>query len=252
MEESALVDRVEADIRDRILAGSLQPLSPLRISHLARVSSTGATPVREALSRLLSEGLVQWTPHKGFRVSTISRDDLRDIVIARTTVEVAALGLAMEKGDDQWEASVVAAHYRCGRILAGPEGQPPYAGMEPVHHELHMALIRACGSPRLLQLAAQLSSHHARYQRLALAILACNQRDLLALFADAPPGKPATADILHASHQVLVDAVLSRQVKHAQEVLQDHLSHILILLDVPRLWDAFPQPTRADRRATAN
>jgi DNA-binding GntR family transcriptional regulator len=97
MISSTQIDRVEADLRKRILSGSLQPLSPLRISHLSRISSTGGTPVREALSRLLSEGLVQWTPHRGFRVSVISQDDLRDIVTARTTVEVAALGLAMEK-----------------------------------------------------------------------------------------------------------------------------------------------------------
>jgi GntR family carbon starvation induced transcriptional regulator len=241
MISSTQTDRVEADLRRRILSGSLQPLSPLRISYLSRISSTGGTPVREALSRLLSEGLVQWTPHRGFRVSAISQDDLRDIVTARTTIEVAALGLAMEKGDDQWEASIVAAHYRMNRLLAAHDGHPVIAEIEPLHHNLHMALIQACGSPRLLQLAAQLSMQHVRYQRIALAIPECTQIDMLAPSIDAPPGESTVAKIFRESHQTLVDAVLARQVEYAQELLHDHLSQILILLDIPDLWGAYPQ-----------
>ena len=233
------VDRVEADIRKRILSGGLQPNSPLRISHLSRMSSTGATPVREALSRLLSEGLVQWTPYRGFRVSPISRDDLLDIVTARTTVEVAALGLAMEKGDDRWEASIVGAHYRSNRLLNAQDSHAMLNELETAHHELHMALIQACGSPRLQKLAARLSLQHTRYLHLALTRPECNQIDMVAVFTNAPRGAEAVANILRDSHQELVEAVLSRQVKHAQELLCDHLSQILILLDIPELWDAY-------------
>jgi GntR family carbon starvation induced transcriptional regulator len=238
------VELIEADLRERIFSGGLPPNSPLRISRLSRMSATGATPVREALSRLLSEGLVQWTPNKGFRVSPISRDDLLDIVTTRVTVELGALGLAMEKGDDRWEASIVAAHYLSNRILDTQIENMALAEMESVHHELHMALIQACGSPRLLRLAAQLSRHHTRYLRLAFARPTCNKIDMLASFANAPPGEVAVANILRESHQELVDAVLSRQVKYAQELLRDHLSQILILLDIPEVWDAYP-PTPA-------
>ena len=82
---------IEADI----LRGALAPGARLGIAETAARYGVGATPLREALSRLAARGLVDAIGQRGFRVKPISRDDLADIVRIRTVIEREALRLSM-------------------------------------------------------------------------------------------------------------------------------------------------------------
>lgn len=241
MTNASLVTTIEAIIMEDIISDKLPPSSPLRISQIAQRTSTGATPVREALSRLLSKGLVEWTANKGFRVCGISRDDLQDLVIARTAVEVEALRLSMEKGDDRWEAGIVAANHRLKLKLAAHDGHPTFAEVEPVHNELHMAMLQACGSPRLLEMADQLAMKHSRYQRLAsFRDVVHKHSDVLIRFAEEIPAgvidEPAE---FYETHDILVNVIISRQSTEAQEILRGHLRLILNYLDANPFWNNY-------------
>ena len=103
----------------------MAPASKLVIADLAEGYTIGATPLREGLSRLVSEGLVRAIGQKGFRVAEVSREDLSDIIRMRSVIESEALRLSMRDGGDEWEAGIVASLYRLKRFAErGAEGVP--------------------------------------------------------------------------------------------------------------------------------
>jgi DNA-binding GntR family transcriptional regulator len=89
-----LGERVYRLLWDRILRRQLHPgekLSDLRLSAELGVSRT---PVREALNRLVQDGIVRTEPHHGFYVQSFSAHDIDEIYELRGTLEVMALRLA--------------------------------------------------------------------------------------------------------------------------------------------------------------
>jgi DNA-binding GntR family transcriptional regulator len=159
--------RVEAEI----VSGALTPGARLGITEMATRFGVGATPLREALSRLVARGLVDAIGQRGFRVKGISRDDLADIVAVRTLIEREALRLSMERGDADWEASIVAALHRLRRfVTANAEGfREGDAEFDALHKSFHVALVAACGSPRMLAALSDLYDQAYRYRRLMMA-----------------------------------------------------------------------------------
>src|SRR5579863_3457019 len=80
---STALERLRADI----LSCRLQPGQRLRFEELRTGYDLGLSPLREALMRLASEGLVRVEDHRGFRVAPISRSDLLDITFVRKELE---------------------------------------------------------------------------------------------------------------------------------------------------------------------
>ena len=78
-------------LRDDIIAGVLAPSEKLRIEHLRKTYGFGASALREALSRLVSDGLAECEAQRGYWVSPVTREELNDITSARKVIEVAAL-----------------------------------------------------------------------------------------------------------------------------------------------------------------
>jgi len=78
-----LVDRATSLIHADILAGTLVPRGAAAGPRLVERYGIGATPIREALSRLGPEGLVKAIGNRGFRVAGLTREDLEDVVQTR-------------------------------------------------------------------------------------------------------------------------------------------------------------------------
>ena len=165
-----LVERAVSLIHRDLLSGALKPNTRLRVQELAQRYSIGATPIREALSRLSPLGLVQPLGNRGFRAKPLSRVDLEDIVVARRVNEVGALRRAMELGNADWEAAIVGALYRLKAALqrnAGEDGQE-VAEFDHSHKTFHMTLIAACDSGRLLELSDMLYDQACRYRQIMM------------------------------------------------------------------------------------
>ena len=92
---SAVQERLRADI----LSTRLLPGQKLHIAGLAKQFSVSLAAVREALSRLVADGLVQASDQRGFRVSPVSPADLRDVTQTRIDIEGLALRRSIERGD---------------------------------------------------------------------------------------------------------------------------------------------------------
>jgi DNA-binding GntR family transcriptional regulator len=162
---TSLFDQLRADL----LAGVLEPGSKLAIEALAEHYATSATPLREALNRLVSDGLVERREQRGFVVAPISAEDLAEITKTRCWLEERALRESIAARSAEWEEALVLAHHRLARTPRSLsdkrfEDNPAW---EPLHRAFHRALIAGCGSRWLLSFCDQLADQHHRYRRLS-------------------------------------------------------------------------------------
>lgn len=178
-------------------------------------------PMREALSRLSSSGFVEARDQQGFRVSDVSASDLADITRARILIESEALELSLRYGDVAWESQLVAAHHRLSRLPVLDSTTPGHLSAEwdEAHMAFHHALISACGSPVLLELASNLRQRSTRYRHVSVTADASAPR--------AP--RAAKARNVPAEHQALVDAALARDSGRAIGLLQSHFEQTVEL-----------------------
>lgn len=109
VEENDIADR----LRDLILAGSFAPHSPLRIDALALQFNVSHMPVREALRRLETEGLLTLLPHRGARVAEVTPRFVSDILELRTQVEAFMTRRAAERAvpEDMEKLYAIQARY---------------------------------------------------------------------------------------------------------------------------------------------
>ena len=162
---TSLFDQLRGDL----LGGELEPGSKLAIEALAKRYATSATPLREALNRLVSDGLVERREQRGFVVAAISEQDLAEITKTRCWLEEVALRESIAAHSTAWEEALVLAHHRLAktqRSLSDKTFQDNPA-WEPLHRAFHRALISGCGSRWLLGFCDQLADQHHRYRRLS-------------------------------------------------------------------------------------
>jgi DNA-binding GntR family transcriptional regulator len=136
-------------IRESILAGRIPAGARIAELDLARQLSVSRTPIREALSRLAAEGLVELSPNRGARVSSWTAEELREIFEVRLRLEpyavrqavpllseadlaelgeLAQLMLAVgQPGRDQAVAEIVELNRRFHSLLIGTAGSPALA-----------------------------------------------------------------------------------------------------------------------------
>jgi len=215
----SLTQSVYEQLRGDLLACRLWPGDRLKISDLCQSMGVNLGAVREALSRLSSEGLVVAEPQRGFRVAPISATELRDLTEVRIDVETRCLRRSIEGAGVEWETAIVAAHHGMTRL---PERDPedPLRANDAwsVHHAaFHRALVAGCGSPWLLRLRDSLYDQSERYRRLSVP-LARTERDVA------------------GEHREIMEAAVSRQADRACALLAAHFrATTLILLEVDAL-----------------
>jgi DNA-binding GntR family transcriptional regulator len=146
----SVVDHVYAALRERILAGDLPRGMRLRQASLAEELGVSRTPLREALRRLSTEGLVEFSPNRGATVSELDFGDMRHAWAARVALEPGAARLAAERRD----AEAIA---RLRRAIAAQRAshhdrEAGYAA----NREFHLALAAASGNPHLTRFAQML------------------------------------------------------------------------------------------------
>lgn len=205
-EAATLSERAATLVEHDILAGDLAPGARLGIVGLVQRYDIGATPLREGLSRLVSRGLIVGIGQRGFRVADISREDLLDITLMRTAVEVEAIRLAISHGDDAWEAGILSALHRMRRHIerTGNEFHEGAGDFDRLHKGFHTALLAACGSKRMLNAHSDLYDQAYRYRRVMMRAIGS--------------GKGFVRE-----HQLLADCILSRDIPGAQAMLEAHL-----------------------------
>lgn len=156
-------------LRRDVLSGSFPAGGKLKLDELQKQYGFSSSPLREALSRLAQEGLVRADERRGFRVAPLSAADFADITHMRLMLDPEALAGAIDTGDDEWEAQVVAAFHRLdkveSRLGTGPLQLDPE--WSELHRAFHLALLSACPSERLKTWSASLFDQAERYRHIS-------------------------------------------------------------------------------------
>ncbi|MFF3934808.1 GntR family transcriptional regulator [Streptomyces phaeofaciens] len=201
-----LSEQIYAHLRDAIMRGAYAPGDALKPQDLAREQGVSLAVVREALVRLVGEGLADRLPNRGFAVPAFSDRRWQEIAEARRTIEPVVLRMSVERGDVEWEARVRAAHHRLARTPAYvPEEGEHYSGTwSEAHRVFHRTLLEGCGNPVLL----------ATFDRMWTASELARRWS-----AQRVPDRDHVGE-----HRQLEEAALARDADTAAEVLARHLT----------------------------
>lgn len=145
--EGATVVRVLAEqLRRDIAFGVLAPDGRLKIDALRRSYGGSAHSLREALTHLVNDGLVEASDQRGFRVTSATQADLDDITRLRIEIEPLGLAWSIERGDVGWEGSVIAALHGYMRAAADLADAPAERALdwEEAGRAFHASLLAAC------------------------------------------------------------------------------------------------------------
>ena len=137
---------ITAQVRDRILDGTFPPGTQMNEVELATRFATSRGPVREALQRLVQDGLLLSAPHKGITVRAMTADDLDDLYFARAALERAAVMRLTAQGAP---AALLAALDQDVRRMALAIEQHRWIDVSAADLSFHRHVVDAAGSERL-------------------------------------------------------------------------------------------------------
>ena len=201
-----LADRTYDRLRRDIVDGRFAPSSRLHLASLCQRYGVGMSPVREALARLSSEGFAIALSQRGFRVSPLNLDDLKDLTVAREQLEASALRLAIENADDSWRQGLSASFDSLSRLdhALADRAEEIIDQWEVANGEFHRALVASCPSQWLLRMRELVYGQSQRYRRFSVIHTANIRR-------------------AHEEHRSIMEAALNRDADRACDMIRAHV-----------------------------
>lgn len=142
------VELIAEELRQAIMTGSLEPGDQLGEADLAEHFAVSRGPLREAMQRLVSEGVLHAIANRGVFVNELTLDDVRDVYRTRSVIERGAVEISLrERRREELYAAVVVAIERMRTAAKGDDG-PAVSDADQAFHE---ALVECSGSPRLIR-----------------------------------------------------------------------------------------------------
>lgn len=196
-------DAVFAILRESILDQTFLPGQRLNVKQLAEKMEVSLTPVKDAVNRLVSEGLVELRPRSGTYVSTLSPKDVAETLAVRRALE----WLAAESVVENATASDLAEL----RALEDALEQPVTSERERQLHErknleFHQKLIELSGNRKMIEIYSSLNAHIK-----------------VARVHYSSEGWERRIQDEAVEHRRILDALESRNVRNLQRALNEHI-----------------------------
>ncbi|MCF7646045.1 GntR family transcriptional regulator [Bacillus subtilis] len=212
-------------LKNDILMLKIAPNFPLKIKLLQETYGFGATPLREALSRLEGEHLVQLVPNKGYFTAPASYEEFVELYTNRKQFRKHLLEESILYGDADWEENIVATHYRLSRKVS-PANEictpEEYNSWVQAHDAFDQALISAHRSPWMHRFNVQLTQHIRRQGRAFLMIMPeTAPQDFSVAATQSPALRYLYAIEIYTE---LKDAALSRNSKEIKSLTDKYTS----------------------------
>ncbi|MDV7241219.1 MULTISPECIES: GntR family transcriptional regulator [Rhodococcus] len=188
-------------LRDAIMKGALEPGTQLGEADLAAHFQVSRGPLREAMQRLVSEGILHSIRHRGIFVTELTLDDVVDVYRSRSVIERGALEMIFDDGlrEDVYralEAPVIAMKAAAERGDA--------AAVSDADQLFHQVLVEGASSPRLVRAARTLLIE----TRMCLGALQTTYEDIREQAQE---------------HDELREAIRTGTREEVQELLAEHL-----------------------------
>ena len=194
-----LTAEIYRTLKAEITAGALKSRERLYETVLAKRFKTSRTPVREALQRLVSEGLAEARPD-GVCVAALSVQDVRSLEQANRALQSLAAELAADEGSEAGTAHLEGLMARMEECAAAHDLE----GWMAADQEIHRDLFQLSGNRWLVRLLLQMESLIGRVRHIALR-------------------RPGRLEESTRQHRAIVDAVKSHDGKAAYQAMYGHL-----------------------------
>lgn len=190
-------------LREAILKGRLAAGSRLVTQRIATEMGLSRTPVKEALARLETEGLVTRAGNWGYGVRTISLRDAEEIFEARLVIEVASAWRAAERATEAEAAGMVQLLSVSRSYLKARE----LAEFQNASRAIHELIAQATGNTQLMRMFRQVN-------------------DLVVLFGmSLLRANPARATAILAENEAIVEAIQRRHADEAARLMREHIEN---------------------------
>ncbi|KAB8196315.1 GntR family transcriptional regulator [Nonomuraea phyllanthi] len=190
-----LREAVYARIVDSILSGHYPPGSSITEAALSRVLQVSRTPIREALLRLESEGVLSSALARGFTVRALDRREVTELYPILGALEGLALRTAHAP-----DAAAMDTLHRTLDELAGCDDAVRRWRLDTVWHGV---LVAASRNQHLVSLTTQLRVNLSRYELTFMR-------------------EVRSRDAVNQQHREILAAVVARDFTHAAEMVEEH------------------------------
>ncbi|MFF8899950.1 GntR family transcriptional regulator [Streptomyces lydicus] len=199
------VEDVFQRLRADILNGRHEPGSRLRVEALKDHYGASSGVLREALPRLVGQGLATFAPQQGFRVMEVSPAALRDLTDARVVIETHVVREAIEHGTIAWESDLLAAHHNLARTAFADENGAINESWLSAHTRFHETLLAGCPNYHLREVASQFRDSAEVYRCWARTPTEHSPRDV------------------PAEHKLICERAIARDIEGTVEALREHI-----------------------------
>lgn len=186
---------VYLELRRRILSAALAPGTAINQEQLAAELGVSTTPLREALRRLESDGLVMLLAHREAVVSPLDPAELVAVYEVRENLDPLAAALAAERHTEAEAKAIRRATERARR--------PGREDRMTVNRRYHASIYGACHNPVLIETLDALWDRSDRYRRAV--------------------GFMATDAAIQDEHVAIAEAVLARRADESASLMRGHI-----------------------------
>lgn len=194
-------------VRELITDGTFAPGSQVTELALANALGVSRGPVREALQRLVQEGLLRSERNKGIFVTTLTAEDVEDIYRTRAAIELCAMQIIMDSHPAAFVDQATALLERLEQAIEKGD----FGRVSELDLEFHIAMIEASGSKRLSRAYSTLISE----TRMCLRALEFNY---------------ASEEYLAQIHRGMVDAIRAQDYAAARRAIDEHNATVLRIM----------------------
>jgi len=195
------VKHIETALMNDIAAGALEPGERLDEVTLTERFGVSRTPVREALSRLVAQGILIPGEKRGVRVAQYTRQELAQIFEAMQEIEDACARIAAQRLTLLARLEIEQAHAAC--IAAAETGDRII--YQRANEDLHEAIYRATGNPYMAEIASEFRRRTGPFRAKKFATKA----DLVASAK---------------SHEKLIASIFSKDSDAASDGMRAHMA----------------------------
>lgn len=193
-------DLVYERLRDAILSGELKPGERVNVDALSRQLGTSKIPLREAVQRLTTQGLVvQPNPHAGAQVAPLSLREMRGVYLARGALEGLAARVAATTVSDAELADLQDMHEQMRQLLVAGD----HRDLSTLNRRFHTGIADATHYATLRELT-DLTLLRVQHYRIGVRV------------------EPAWEQVI-SEHSAILDALRRRDAEQAEQAAREHV-----------------------------
>jgi DNA-binding GntR family transcriptional regulator len=202
-----LVEEAHAFLKEFILSRRFAPGQRLSVDELAARLGISRTPVKDALTRLSAEGLVDIVPRRGTFVSQLTTQDVDEIFDVRELLELYAAKRVLLSGDASVLCTDLAGYIRAMDLAIAGDKYVAYDAFMAHDRDFHLSILRASRNRRLVAMYEALNVHihiaRAHYLRQVLGGIQANRE-----------------------HRQILDAFEQRSWPQVERALSTHIQNV--------------------------